>query len=681
MVFYTTSILDTLLKHIMKRKNNVSYHAKAPCMRLIAAVLFILIVNNNPVCAQVYFSEDFETVTTPALPVGWATTTTGTTGWKTHSGSKTFTGTWMIPAHTQYAMIDDWNNPADINNPGKIFTPIINLSTATNPYLSFDYYYTGASYMGGAESCIIEVSTNGGIFYNLFAFLPAKYSGGWHPIYLDVSAYAGQANVSFAITYMDGNDTLMGAAIDNIKVFDPPANDIELKTISPFPGGLTAYGIATANISLGGTIFNNGLNTITSFALKYQEGSGPVVTDNITGLNVAPFTNAPFSAITPFTLPATLGDYHLKFWAELPGDANPLNDSDATTLTTVTHMPVKKILAEEGTGTWCGWCPRGAVYMDSLANNSYNSSFSLVAVHNADTMTVPAYDAKIDSIIGGYPSVAIDRRQEVDPNKLINIYNEQKDYFGYADIVLSYLPATGNNYALKVSVTPVINMTGDYRLALALTENYLTGVSAAWEQENYYSFQMGNIPLTGAGLDWQAEPKKVPASKMHYNHVARGIFPDPNGAYGSLPATMTAGTTYDYTFNIPLEAWWDRSNDKMHAVVMLIRNADGHVLNSNNTVVPPLGISDMDAGINHLLVYPNPAYDKAYIHFILAEKSVVHIKVTDALGRVINTISKTGMESGEHKLAFDLSALSTGVYNLTVQTGKGSTSTRLSVIK
>lgn len=651
-------------------------------MKFIAAILIALIAGwSNPVFCQVYFSEDFETVTTPALPLGWSTTTTGTTGWETHSGAKIFTGTWAIPAHTQYAVVDDWNNPADINNPGKIFTPIINLSTATNPYLSFDYYYTGASYMGGAESCIIEVSTNGGAFYSMFAFLTAKYAGGWHTIYLDASAYAGQTNVSFAITYMDGNDTLMGAAIDNIKVFDPPANDIELKTISPVPGGLTAYGVATANISLGGTIFNNGLSTITSFALNYREGSGPVITDNITGLNVPPFTSSPFSAITPFTLPATLGDYNLNFWAELPGDTNHLNDNAATVLTTVTHMPVKKILAEEGTGTWCGWCPRGAVYMDSLANNFYKSSFSLVAVHNADTMTVPAYDAKIDSIVSGYPSVAIDRRQEVDPNKLINVYNQQKDYFGYADIVLSYLPATGNNYALKVSVTPVINMAGDYRLALALTENYVSGVSAAWEQENYYSFQMGNIPLTGAGLDWQAEPKKVPASKMHYNHVARGIFPDPNGDFGSLPATMTAGTTYNYTFNIPLETWWDRSNDKMHAVVMLIRNADGHVLNSNNTVVPPLGISDVDAGINHLAVYPNPANDKAYINFTLAEKSTVQIKVTDALGRVMNSISKPGMENGAHKLGIDLSTLSNGIYNVTVQTEKGNISTRLSVIK
>jgi hypothetical protein len=650
-------------------------------MRLITVFLIFLLGAGSPCYCQVYFTEDFETVTIPALPLGWTATTTGTTGWKSHTGPTAFTNGWAIPAHSQYAVVDDWNNPNDINNPGRISTPSINLSTATKPYLYFEYYYTQASYMGGSESCIIEVSTNGGAFYTFFAFLPGNFAGGWHPIYLDASAYAGQSNVQFAISYMDGNDTLMGAAIDNIKVFEPPADDIELKNTNPVPGGLTAYGIANASIILGGTIFNSGLSTITSFALKYQEGTGPVVTDNITGLNVAPFTSASFSATTPFSLPATLADYNIKLWAELPGDSNSLNDSGSTTLTTVPYMPAKRILAEEGTGTWCGWCPRGAVYMDSIAKNSYNSSFSLVAVHNADTMTMPAYDAKLDSLIGGYPSVAIDRRQVIDPNKLINIYNEQKDYFGYADITLSnVLPIAYPVYKLMVNVKPVIDLPGDYRLALAITENGVKGIGPAWEQENYYSYQMGNIPFTGAGLDWQAEPRKVPASKMVYDHVARGIFPDANGAAGSLPLSMTAGNTYSYTFNVALNFMLFPYQQDIHAVVMLIRNADGHVLNSNHIALP-VGISDIDAGIQDFRVFPNPASNHAYINFSLEKSVNVKVIITDAIGRTISVTENKGMESGKHRLTIDVSRFVSGVYNVTLQTDNGNISGRLSVMK
>lgn len=633
----------------------------------------------QPCYSQIYFIEDFETVTVPALPGGW--TTTGTTGWKTYSGAKIFTNGWMIPAHSQYAVVDDWNNPADINNPGRISTPSINLSAAVSPYLYFENYYTQASFMGGSESCIIEVSTNGGTFYTLFAFLPGKFAGGWHPIYLDVSAYAGQSNVQFAISYMDGNDTLMGAAIDNIKIFEPPADDIELRSISPVPGGFTAYGLANGNINLGGTVFNAGLSTITSFTLKYKQGSGPVVSDNITGLNLAPFTSAPFSAVTPVTLPATLGDNNINLWAELPGDSNPLNDSGTTILTTVPYMPLKKILAEEGTGTWCGWCPRGAVYMDSIAKNFYNNSFSLVAVHNADTMTVPSYDAKLDSLIVGYPSVVIDRRQVIDPNKLIDVYNTQKDYFGYADITLAnILPISYPVYQLSVDVKPVVDLTGDYRLALVITENGVKGTGPAWEQENYYSYQMNNIPFTGAGLDWQAEPKKVPASKMRYDHVARAIFPDANGATGSLPLSMTAGNTYSYTFNVALNFVWFPYQQDMHAVVMLIRNVDGQVLNSNSIALP-VGISDVNAGILDFTVFPNPANQTASINFFLEETTDIKVHLTDVIGRTVQVIEKDNLQAGAHSLNVDVSQQVSGLINVTLRTAKASMSARLTILK
>jgi hypothetical protein len=27
----------------------------------------------------------------------------------------------------------------------------------------------------------------------------------------------------------------------------------------------------------------------------------------------------------------------------------------------------RKVLLEEGTGTWCGWCPRGAVFLKAIS--------------------------------------------------------------------------------------------------------------------------------------------------------------------------------------------------------------------------------------------------------------------------------------------------------------------------
>ena len=64
---------------------------------------------------------------------------------------------------------------------------------------------------------------------------------------------------------------------------------------------------------------------------------------------------------------------------------------------------------------------------------------------------------------------------------------------------------------------------------------------------------------------------------MHYNFVGRDILGGFDGQAGSLPATVTASTTYNYTFNYVLPAGWD--DTKMRAIGMLQDASTGHVLN------------------------------------------------------------------------------------------------------
>jgi thiol-disulfide isomerase/thioredoxin len=45
------------------------------------------------------------------------------------------------------------------------------------------------------------------------------------------------------------------------------------------------------------------------------------------------------------------------------------------------------VFIEEATGSWCPWCPRGAVYMD-LLKECADQAFVGVAVHNQDPMMV-----------------------------------------------------------------------------------------------------------------------------------------------------------------------------------------------------------------------------------------------------------------------------------------------------
>ncbi|HEY9176140.1 MAG TPA: Omp28-related outer membrane protein [Flavipsychrobacter sp.] len=647
---------------------------------IVTLIAFIATFMSGRAFGQVAYSEDFEGVTVPALPSDWENRTAGAGGWKTHTGAIASANDWIMPAHTKVAVVDDWNNASDVNNPSSLVTPVIDMSSLTTPYMYLEYYHVQARSGSNTESFIVQASTDSAKSWTTIKTLTGNpYE--WQRVYIDLSAYLGEDSIMFAFTYSDNGVKLIGAGLDNIKVYDPPTNDIALTKVTPDVGSYKEYGVANSNMIIGGEVFNEGTSPITSYTVHYQAGTGPIVSDPVTGVNIAPFTSGTFNAATAWTLPSASGPNDIKVWVELTNDNNATNDSGATEITSVPFMPKKKILAEEGTGTWCGWCPRGTVFMDSVAHSATHSqSFSLVAVHNGDPMVVSAYDSKIGSLIGGYPSMVIDRRLEVDPSELFDVYAEHKDNFGYADITLTDVAASGFNYSLKVTVKPAVDLTGDYRLALVLTEDDVTGTGAGWAQENYYSFQSQNRPLVGAGLNWQQEPHPVPAEKMNYDHVARAIVPNPDGAAGSLPATMTAGANYDYTFNTTTKAFWHRYNDNMHAIVMLIRASDGHVLNSQNIVVP-LGLSDIDAGINDFRVFPNPASNQAYINFSLENNTHVQVIITDAVGRTISVTDNKGMESGKHRLTIDVSRFVSGVYNVTLQTENGNISSRLSVVK
>jgi hypothetical protein len=561
-----------------------------------------------------------------------------------------------------------WYNPAGTANDW-IVSP--SFMAASNMAIKWDEKASNKDFPDGYE---VRVSTTGDAvtdFTDVIYSTTAAESGGFTTRYASLTAYAGQ---TIYVAFRNNSNDMDLLYIDNIATYAAPANDLGIVQVTPAASSPKHYGVNNSNMTLGGTVFNFGTSAVTSYTIKYQQGAGPVVSNPVSSVNIPAFGSANFTVTTPYTLPSTLGDYPIQMWVELAGDANNSNDSGNTVVTSVAFMPAKRIFIEEGTGTWCGWCPRGAVYMDSLWNN-YQSQVSLVAVHNGDPMVVSAYDAFIGARIGGYPSVLVDRMEEMDPSNLIDAYNTYKENFGFADIALTYVPSPGFSFSVKADVKPAIDLTGDYRLVLVLAEDNVTGKGAGWGQSNYYS---GYAPLSGAGHNWFTEPSTVPDSKMEYDFVARHIVPSPGGEASSLPSTLTAGTTYDYTFNTTIRA--DYRRDNMRAIVALIRNSDGAVLNSNVMNVP-LGISDVAAGVEQFIVFPNPATNHCTVKFTLAAGSEIGLTVTDLTGRQVKTVAAQEFSAGKHSVNINTNDLPTGIYNLAIKTDKGVMTQKLSVVK
>ncbi|MBK7360551.1 MAG: hypothetical protein IPI96_15235 [Saprospiraceae bacterium] len=161
--------------------------------------------------------------------------------------------------------------------------------------------------------------------------------------------------------------------------------------------------------------------------MQWSVNGGPITTENY-ALNLDSLKE---SAILPLTgsinYAAGIGKIDIAITkVNASVDDKPSNNSRSVPLEGVTPAPHKKIFVEEATGTWCQWCPRGAVYMDSLTK-LFPNHFVGVAVHNNDPMTVNEYDAGWTSVPGftGYPSVLTNRKTLGDPNGLEPVFYDQ----------------------------------------------------------------------------------------------------------------------------------------------------------------------------------------------------------------------------------------------------------------
>lgn len=627
-------------------------------MKKSLLLLFSPIVFAGALGAQtIHFSEDFEG---GSLPAGW----TATQGWAVPGvTSSSFTP----PAHTIYAGVNDDASQTANNGNADLITPVINLSSATTVLIKFDQYFFNATYQSITETANLQYSIDGGTTWSTYGSLTG--AAGWTTTVIDLtSQLAGQSNVKVKWHYNDGGGWLYGCMIDNVSLFTPPAIDATLTSIDPANGSPAAYGAVSSNITLGGTFQNTGSNAITSLPIKYSDGTN-TYTYNLTSINVASFASYTFTHSVPYTIPST-GPHPITMWVDLASDADHSNDTMSTVINGALFMPVHTVTVEEATGTWCGWCVRGIVYMDSL-EEVHAGSTNLIAVHNGDPMVVTAYDAGIGTLIGGYPSTVVNGDYVSDPSDLFTDYNNTIGDFGFADIT----PTVTFNWTTRVATVNAsahfaVDLSGDYRLACVFTEDDVHGSGSTWDQHNYYSSTSQNIPLWQDGVNYQNLPSSIPSAQMYYDYVARTIQGGFNGQTGSLPATITAGSTQTYTFTYTVPAAYNPS--KMHVIVMLIdNNGVRHVLNASkgSTDLGATGISNNTVSFGAVNVYPNPSNTTTNVAINLINNENVMVEMYSMTGELIRSENQGELTAGEHLVSFDASTLANGIYFVKVTAG------------
>ena len=458
-----------------------------------------------------------------------------------------------------------------------------------------------------------------------------------------------------------------------------------------------ALNASVAEISFDGILFagvskvpslnvvNTGTTTITSMDLEFTY-NGQTFTENQTGLSLA----AGASLEIAFS-PITLISGALPMTAEITNvnggvDDNLTDNATRTVIEPLVPATGKVVVGEEGTGTWCQWCPRGDVYMNQFATD-YAGYWAGVAVHNSDPMDIGEYDSSLG--FTGYPGAFVDRGTVTDPSSMQGQFEARIQTAPTAFIEMgANWDATSRVLNLSVESTFQAIANSNYKVAVIITEDGVTGTGGTWNQSNAYAGG-GNGPMGG----YENLPNPVPASQMVYNHVARGIYPAVGGFGGSFPAAVAIGEMHNVIFEIELDN--NINVDNCHIVAILIA-PDGSIDNAGNATFADVVAEDYNSdGVdassdlnvteigNDLApsfeLYPNPATSQVNLRINIETASELVVEVVDLNGKVMAS-RNYGSIQGAWDLPYETKNLDAGVYLVKVAVD-GVQSTRRLVIQ
>ena len=245
----------------------------------------------------------------------------------------------------------------------------------------------------------------------------------------------------------------------------------------------------------------------------------------------------------------------------------------ALTMTVFTNQASaeKKILIEQFTGAWCGWCVDGSLVMDSLVQE-YPDKVIGVKFHNGDPMAIPE-DAALGGFVGRsfFPSGAIDREFfNVEGTNAIalsrTIWRQAVESLlnKEAKVEVScdwYIDKAEERIVATIKTEFLVQMVEDVRLNVYICEDSVTGGSD-YDQSNAYSNRQGH-----EFHPYFSKPGII--SGYVHEKVVRFLAGGIAGIKGPLPAGILAGNEYEYTFEIDIDPTWNLDEVYALGVVQL----------------------------------------------------------------------------------------------------------------
>lgn len=330
------------------------------------------------------------------------------------------------------------------------------------------------------------------------------------------------------------------------------------------------------NVNVALQIANIGANTVTSIGgfttVDDVDGQEQSVPANISAGKIGE-VNLAVSGMDKeglYTIGATMNKVNAADYCE------PIEVEDF--VKSIANGVKRRVVIEEWTGTWCGYCPRGIWAMDYMKEN-YPDDFIGIAVHYDDGMEATSYINSLAAlgVVEAFPGSFADRMMVVEPDpgnfaEVVNTFGGNK---GFADITIDakYVDEAEKTLEItgKAKVTydaaevNALLANSKYRVSFVITENKVPG-----KQTNNYAG--GRLGACGG---WESLPSSV---NWDYDEVARTIDTF-NGIAGLLPDVMEKDTEYSFTHKMTLPNSV-KVGSNIDIIAMLINSTTGYIENA-----------------------------------------------------------------------------------------------------
>ena len=362
----------------------------------------------------------------------------------------------------------------------------------------------------------------------------------------------------------------------------------------------------------------------------------------------------------------------------------------------------RKVLIEEFTGTWCGYCP--SIISDIDATRTTYPTSIAVAHHVYSTSVDPMTNNFTLTLNNAYqvtstPQVMVDRADwssligASSTPQLIGAYTDHHNYTEDATVqrlnvsspVSIDITSSFNSSSRLATVTVTANFvdtaSGDIRISCLLVEDKVTG-GASYDQHNYG----GNGCRAGdASSEFYSYPCLIPTSLtgqvFYHRDVVRINLAPTFGTKGVIPSSVSAGQHYSKSYTYTLPSAWNSANMKVVAFVSYYNagtSKGDEVLNAQDVALGQTiaAVVENTSAVNNVSLdaaYPNPFNQITSIKVNIPASQHVSVKIYDLLGYEVAILTDENLSTGEHTFYWngnnkDGSFLANGLYLIRLQT-------------